>query len=135
MHMLIGPTLTLEQLEQHMRTKIDDNKMELNKLSKEYAKAKQEFQITPKMIVDEEGKQIVNPRYLELVDEIKKIEARMDEIHDENDFLAYRIEELENIEERSSGKVKKDRDKITLTLNDCLKLGITFNKEEREEEK
>jgi chromosome segregation ATPase len=134
MHMLIGPTLTLEQLEQHMRTKIDDNKMELNKLSKEYTKAKQEFQVTPKMIVDEDGKQIVNPRYLELVDEIKKIEERMKEIHDENDFLVYRIEELENIEERSSGKIKKDRDKITLTLNDCLKLGITLNEEEKEKE-
>ncbi|OXB94711.1 hypothetical protein [Parageobacillus galactosidasius] len=132
--MLIGPTLTLEQLEQHMRTKIDDNKMEINKLSKEYTKAKQEFQVTPKMIIDEDGKQIVNPRYLELVDEIKKIEERMNEIHEENDFLAYRIEELENIEERSSGKVKKDRDKITLTLNDCLKLGIIPNEEEKEEE-
>ena len=134
MHMLIGPTLTLEQLEQHMRTKIDDNKMEINKLTKEYTKAKQEFQVTPKMIIDEDGKQIVNPRYLELVDEIKKIEERMNEIHEENDFLAYRIEELENIEERSSGKVKKDRDKIILTLNDCLKLGIIPNEEEKEEE-
>lgn len=130
--MLIGPTLTLEQLEQHMKAKLDDNKMEVNKLSKEYAKAKQEFQVTPKMIVDEKGEQVVNPRYLELIEQIKKIEERINEIHDENEFLSFRLEELETIEERSSGKVKKDRDKITLTLNDCLKLGITLNEEENQ---
>jgi chromosome segregation ATPase len=130
--MLIGPTFTLEKLEQHMKNKIDENKMRLTQLSKEYAKIKQELQVTPKTTVDENGNKITNDHYVKLFYKLKELEGTINEIHDENEFLIYRIDELEQIEERSSGKIRKDRDKITLTLADCLKLGITLQEETEE---
>lgn len=123
--MLIGPTITLAKLEEHMNEKVNGNKMELNKLAKELAKFRQEFHVTPKMTADEEsGEQIVNPRYLELLDEINDIQESIEELNNQNDFIVKRVEELESIEERSYGKVDKAKNKITLSLNDCLALGI-----------
>lgn len=127
--MLIGPTITLKELEEHMNEKINENKMKLNSFAKELGKLRQEFQVTPKMTNDEKtGEEIVNPYYLELIDKIDDTQASIEELNNQNDFITQRLEDLETIEERSLGKIDKTKNKITLSLKECVMLGIEFNK-------
>jgi septal ring factor EnvC (AmiA/AmiB activator) len=125
--MLIGPTITLAKLEEHITGKIDDNKMESRSLTKTLSSLQTEIAATPKFVTEEEsGDRIVNKRYVEIRDEFDGAEKKLNELTDNNDFMSKRLEELEAIEEASGGKINKEKEKITLTLNDCLKLGITL---------
>ena len=128
--MLIGPTITLEDLEKHMSEKLNENKMELNKIGKETAKLRQKFQTTPKMTTEDDGDTVVNPEFLRLKEVIEANEKRVMEINDQNEFIEIRIADLEEIEDKSLGKVDKKKARITLTLNDCLMLGISDEEDE-----
>lgn len=126
--MLIGPTLTLAQLEEKMKEKLYDIKMGRSKQVKNLQALQQEIQATPKMLYDGEKEQrYANPRYVELFNQFQQEEKELKESEATQEFIEKRLEELEDIEDRSKGRgnVDKQKDKITLTLNDCLMLGIT----------
>ena len=128
--MLIGPSITLEKLEEHMTERLYEIKMEMPKLQKEFSQLREDFKRIPRTIIQEkEGKEveIMNPDFVAIPDKMKAIEMQIKERQEQQELYESKLEELETIEDRSKGKgnVDKSKEKITLTLNDCLKLGIT----------
>lgn len=128
--MLVGPSITLEDLEVHMRDRIYEMKMELPKLQKEFSHLREEFKrVKRTSIVEKEGKEIeiMNPEFVEIPDKMKEIEIKIKNYQEQQEFMEGKIDELETIEERSKGRnnIDKANTKITLTLNDCLMLGIS----------
>lgn len=126
--MLVGPSITLNELEEKLGDRSYEIKMELPKLQKEFSRLREEFKIVPRTSEDEEGNEITNPDFLNLPKEMEKIENKIKELQDQLVFIDEKLVDLDDIEERSKGRgnVDKSKDKVTLTLNDCLKLGITL---------
>lgn len=128
--MLIGPSITLAKLEEHMMERLYEIKMEMPKLQKEFSQLREDFKRIPRTIIAEkEGKEveIMNPDFVAIPDKMKAIEMEIKERQEQQELYENKLEELETIEDRSKGKgnVDKEKVKITLSLNDCLKLGIT----------
>jgi predicted RNase H-like nuclease (RuvC/YqgF family) len=104
--MLIGVHKTLAELEKIMEEKITANKMELKTLEKEYDELQQDIRYNP----PKRGTEDPRPaRNLEL-------QKQLTELQNQNEWLAKKLEEAERVEDKSQ--------KIYLTLNDCLMLGI-----------
>lgn len=125
--MLIGPTLTLEKLEEHMQNKLYDIKMTRNKKVKELQSLQEELSDVSKTIYDDEtDNRIANPKYIKLFNEFEAQQKELSEMDNTQAFIENKLIELDDIEERSKGRgnVNKAETRITLTLNDCLKLGI-----------
>ena len=128
--MLVGPSITLEKLEEHMADKLYQNKMELPKLQKEFNQLREDFKRIPRTVYEtKEGKEVevVNPDFTKIPDQMKVVEARIKEIQEQQEFMEGKLEELETIEDRAlktGVKLNKADHKITLTLNDCVALGI-----------
>lgn len=129
--MLIGPSITLEALEEKLNDRSYEIKMEVPKLQKEFSRLREEFKLIPRTSVNEKGEEITNPDFLNLPDRMQAIEDNIKELQDQQAFIDDKLVDLEDIEERSKGRgnVNKATDKITLSLNDCLKLGITLEAE------
>lgn len=122
--MLIGPTITLAELEANLQEKLDENKKVDTDLFKRFREIQVNIQSVERSIKLEDGKTIANPAHVELIEESRKLQNEMDEILSQNDFIKQRLDELENIEDTSRGALNKDKATITLTLNDCVNLGI-----------
>lgn len=126
--MLIGPTYTLEEFEEILESRLLDNKKRDGELMKRFRVLQQQIATVPRLVADEKtGESIANKEYLDAVDESKSLEQDMQEILEQNDFIKLKLEDLETIEERSRGAIRKDTKKITLTLKDCIDFGITTN--------
>jgi hypothetical protein len=125
--MLIGPTLTLAKLEEKMNDKLHEIKMNKGKMEKNLRALQIELNQMDKTILNEHGDRISNPKYIELYNQFEKERKELEEIEEMQEFIEEKLQELEDIEERSKGRgnIDKEKDKITLSLNDCLKLGIT----------
>jgi hypothetical protein len=126
--MLIGPSITLAVLEEKLNDRSYEIKMELPKLQKEFSRLREEFKIVPRTKEDDKGEEITNPDFLNLPKRMQAIEEQIKELQEQQLFLDEKLVELDDIEERSKGRgnVDKSKDKITLSLNDCVKLGITL---------
>ncbi|PES55957.1 hypothetical protein [Bacillus thuringiensis] len=125
--MLIGPSLTLEQLEEKMQDKLYDIKMNRNKKVKELETLHAELNDISKTVYDDASdSRIANPKYVKLFEEFSEKQKELSEMDETQTYIESKLQELEDIEERSKGKgnINKTENKITLTLNDCLKLGI-----------
>ncbi|HFF1838722.1 MULTISPECIES: hypothetical protein [Bacillus] len=125
--MLIGPSLTLEQLEEKMQDKLYDIKMNRNKKVKELETLHAELNDISKTVYDDASdSRIANPKYVKLFEEFSEKQKELSEMDETQTYIESKLQELEDIEERSKGKgnINKAENKITLTLNDCLKLGI-----------
>ncbi|CUB50843.1 hypothetical protein BN2127_JRS10_00360 [Bacillus subtilis] len=125
--MLIGPSLTLEQLEEKMQDKLYDIKMNRNKKVKELETLHAELNDISKTVYDDSSdSRIANPKYVKLFGEFNEKQKELSEMDETQTYIESKLQELEDIEERSKGKgnINKAENKITLTLNDCLKLGI-----------
>ncbi len=130
--MLVGPSITLEKLEEHMRNRLYEIKMELPKKQKEINQLGEDFKRIPKTIIkNKDGEELEesNPDFIKIPEKMKKIEADINDLHEQQEFIEDKIDELETIEERSKGKgnINKSEYKITLSLNDCLAMGITID--------
>lgn len=126
--MLIGPSITLASLEEKLNDRSYEIKMELPKLQKEFGRLREEFKLVPRTMEDEKGEEFTNPDFLKLPKRMQEIETKIKDLQDQQLFIDEKLVELEDIEERSKGRgnVNKAADTITLSLNDCLKLGITL---------
>jgi predicted RNase H-like nuclease (RuvC/YqgF family) len=126
--MLIGPSITLAELEEHMNDRSYELKMELPKLQKEFNRLREEFKLIPRTIENEKGETITNPDFLNMPVRMQELETQMKDFAEQQEFMDKKLVELEDIEDRSKGRgnVDKSKDKITLTLNDCLKLGLSL---------
>ncbi|MBJ7935625.1 MULTISPECIES: hypothetical protein [Bacillus cereus group] len=124
--MLIGPSLTLEKLEEKMQDKLYDIKMNRNKKVKELETLHAELNDISKTVYDASDSRIANPKYVKLFGEFNEKQKELSEMDETQTYIENKLQELEDIEERSKGKgnINKAENKITLTLNDCLKLGI-----------
>lgn len=124
--MLIGPSITLAKLEEHMNDRMYQNKMELPKLQKEFNRLRGEFKIVPRTIENDKGEEITNPDFLAIPKQMEKVEFQIKEIQEQQEFMESKVLELETIEDRSKGRgnIDKSKEKITLTLTDCIRLGI-----------
>lgn len=125
--MLIGPSLTLEKLEEKMQDKLYDIKMNRNKKVKELETLHAELNDISKTVYDDASdSRIANPKYVKLFGEFNEKQKELSEMDETQAYIENKLQELEDIEERSKGKgnINKAENKITLTLNDCLKLGI-----------
>ncbi|PGC56699.1 hypothetical protein COM24_07760 [Bacillus toyonensis] len=125
--MLIGPSLTLEQLEEKMQDKLYDIKMNRNKKVKELETLHAELNDISKTVYDDASdSRIANPKYVKMFGEFSEKQKELSEMDEIQTYIESKLQELEDIEERSKGKgnINKAENKITLTLNDCLKLGI-----------
>lgn len=124
--MLIGPSITLEQLEEKLNDRAYEIKMELPKLQKEFSRLRGEFKLVPRTAENDKGEEITNPDFLNIPKQMQEIEDQIKEMQDQQLFIEEKLVDLSDIEDRSKGRgnVDKSKDKITLSLNDCLKLGI-----------
>ncbi|MCU5224138.1 MULTISPECIES: hypothetical protein [Bacillus cereus group] len=125
--MLIGPSLTLEKLEEKMQDKLYDIKMNRNKKVKELETLHAELNDISKTVYDDASdSRIANPKYVKMFGEFNEKQKELSEMDETQTYIESKLQELEDIEERSKGKgnINKAENKITLTLNDCLKLGI-----------
>ena len=127
--MLVGPSITLAKLEEHMKNRVYEIKMELPKLQKEFNRLRQEFKLVPRTIENEKGEEVTNPDFINIPKQMAEIEEKINELQEQQEFMEAKLAELEDIEERSKGRgnIDKSRDKIVLSLNDCLKLGIALD--------
>ncbi|MEB2276862.1 hypothetical protein LAV82_22860 [Bacillus sp. ILBB4] len=127
--MLIGPSITLAELEEKLKDRLYEIKMDLPKAQKEFTRLREEFKRVPRIIVAEkEGEEVetINPDFIKIPEQLKAIEEKIKGYQEQQEFLEEKLEELETIEDRSKGRgnINKEKEKITLSLNDCLKLGI-----------
>lgn len=126
--MLIGPSYTLLEFEEILESRLLENKKRDGELMKRFRALQQQIATVPRLVEDEKtGESIANKEYLDAVDESKALEQEMQEILEQNDFIKLKLEDLETIEERSRGAIRKDVKKITLTLKDCIDFGIATN--------
>lgn len=125
--MLIGPSLTLAAFEEKLNDRSYELKMELPKLQKEFNRLRGEFKLVPRTAEDEDGEEITNPDFLAIPKRMAALEETIKDYQEQQLFMDSKLAELEDIEERSKGRgnVNKEVDKITLSLTDCVKLGIT----------
>ena len=129
--MLIGPTFTLAEFEEKLEDRLLENRTRDSKALKEFKEAQQNIGLLPRLVTDEEsGQSLANPEYLKAVETGKKAQLELEEIAEQNDFIKAKLEELETIEERSRGAIDKNKEKITLTLKDCVELGIDTSGDE-----
>lgn len=126
--MLIGPSITLDKLEKHMNDRVYEIKMELPKLQKEFNRLRGEFKLVPRTVENEEGEEVTNPDFLAIPKNMEQVEKQIKELQEQQVFMEEKIVELSTIEERSKGRgnIDKSKEKITLSLNDCLRLGINL---------
>lgn len=126
--MLIGPSITLAELETHMNDRSYEIKMEMPKLQKEFSRLRSEFKLVPRTVENDNGDEITNPDFLNLPVRMQEIETQIKELQEQQDLMEAKLVELDDIEERSKGRgnVDKSKYKITLSLNDCLKLGLSL---------
>lgn len=130
--MLVGPSIVLEKLEEHMKDRVYGIKMELPKLKKEFAQLGEDFKRIPRVViekgVDGVEKEVANPDFVNIPDRMKEIELKIKDLQEQQEFMEAKLDELDDIEERSqlrgNRKIDKSSEKITLTLKDCLLLGI-----------
>lgn len=130
--MLVGPSIVLEKLEEHMKDRVYGIKMELPKLKKEFTQLGEDFKRIPRVIMetrkDGTEQEIANPDFVKIPDRMKEIELKIKDLQEQQEFMEAKLDELDDIEERSqlrgNRKIDKSTDKITLTLKDCLLLGI-----------
>jgi hypothetical protein len=134
--MLVGPSYTLEKVEEIMKDRLYEIKMELPKLRKQLAQLADDFKRIPRVIVetgvDGTEKEVANPDFIKIPDDMQSIEDKIKNYLEQQGFLEEKIDELDDIEERSemhgNRKIDKSKEKITLTLKDCLALGIDTTK-------
>ncbi|ARC67387.1 hypothetical protein B14_200176 (plasmid) [Bacillus licheniformis] len=131
--MLVGPSITLEKLEQHLKDRIYEIRMEIPKLKKEFAQLQNDFKQIPRVINDvnhDKVEERVNPDFVKIPEKFKAVEEQIKELQEQEIHIQEKLQELEDIEERSKGKnnIDKSKYKITLTLKDCLMLGIELNR-------
>lgn len=124
--MLVGPSITLEKLEEHMNDRVYENKMKLPKLQKEFNRLRGEFKLIPRTVENKDGEEITNPDFLNLPKQMAAIEAEILEIQAQQVLMEEKLVELSDIEDRSKGRgnIDKSKEKITLSLTDCVKLGL-----------
>lgn len=129
--MLVGPSITLEKLENQMNDRVYEIKMELPKLQKEFNRLRSEFKNVPRTIDNEEGEEITNPDFINIPHRMTEIEVQMKDLQDQQAFMEEKLVELSDIEERSKGRgnIDKSKEKITLSLNDCIKMGLSLEEE------
>lgn len=125
--MLIGPSLTLAELEEKLNDRAYEIKNEIPKVQKEFNRLRTEFKNVPRTKEDAAGEEITNPDFLNIPLRMQELEVQTIDLQNQQVFIEEKLVELSDIEERSKGRgnVDKSKDKITLTLSDCLKLGIT----------
>lgn len=123
--MLIGPTFTLAEFESKLKERLYQNMKCNSDANKIFLEAKQQIGLLPRLIEDEKtGQRVANPAYLKAVEVGNITQQELEDIVKQDDFIKAKLEELETIEERSHGAVDKNKEKITLTLNDCVAFGI-----------
>jgi hypothetical protein len=124
--MLIGPSITLGDLEEKLNDRVYELKLETPKKQKEFNRLRTEFKNVPRTIDNEDGEEITNPDFLNMPKRMQELETEIKDSQEQQIFIEEKLVELSDIEERSKGRgnVDKSKDKITLTLADCLKLGI-----------
>lgn len=122
--MLIGPTLTLEKLEEHLIKEEVANKREIDDLARELNILQGGVTNTDKVVRDEEGTRIENPKFKKVLKEFEDKEEEYISLNEKQDFIKAKLVELKAVEDYSQGIVNKEKDTITLTLNDCVMLGV-----------
>ncbi|KAF2421721.1 hypothetical protein [Bacillus subtilis] len=131
--MLVGPSITLEKLEKHLKDRLFEIRMEIPKLKKEFVQLQNDFKQIPRVINETNHDKVeerVNPDFISIPEKFKAVEERIKELQEQEVHMQEKLDELDDIEERSVGKnnIDKSKYKITLTLNDCLMLGIELDK-------
>lgn len=131
--MLVGPSITLEKLEKHLKDRLFEIRMEIPKLKKEFVQLQSDFKQIPRVINETNHDKVeerVNPDFISIPEKFKAVEERIKELQEQEVHMQEKLDELDDIEERSVGKnnIDKSKYKITLTLNDCLMLGIELDK-------
>jgi hypothetical protein len=138
--MLVGPSITLEKLEEHMKDRLYGIKMELPKLRKEFTQLADDFKRIPRLVIEKRNDgtevEVANPDFVKIPDDMKAIEAKIKDLQDQQELMETKLDELDTIEERSqmrgNRKIDKSTEKITLTLNDCVALGIELDEAPQE---
>ncbi|MBU5262159.1 hypothetical protein [Bacillus atrophaeus] len=131
--MLVGPSITLEKLEKHLKDRLFEIRMEIPKLKKEFVQLQSDFKQIPRVINETNHDKVeerVNPDFISIPEKFKAVEERIKELQEQEVHMQEKLDELDDIEEKSVGKnnIDKSKYKITLTLNDCLMLGIELDK-------
>lgn len=104
--MLVGPTYTLAVVEKRMNDRVNELKMELNQHRKKVGEITMDIRNNPA------ARGELDERKQTLLD----IDKAMADIESEIEWLGKKIEEAERDTNKDS--------KITLTLNDCIRLGF-----------
>lgn len=138
--MLVGPSITLAKLEEHMKDRLYGIKMELPKLKKEFTQLAEDFKRIPRLVIEKRNDgtevEVANPDFVKIPDDMKRIELKIKDLQDQQELMEAKLDELDTIEERSqlrgNRKIDKEKEKITLTLNDCVALGIELDEAPQE---
>jgi hypothetical protein len=109
--MLLGIHKTVAELQQIIEDKITTNRMELKAVEKEYNELQADIRSNPPKRGTEDSRPAKN---LEL-------QKKITELQDQSEWLAKKLEEAE---QAASKDEKVLNQKVYLTLNDCLMLGI-----------
>jgi len=112
--MLIGTHRTVAELEKIMEEKITANKMEMREVEKEYYDLQNDMRNNPPRKGTEDNRPAQS----------LALQKRITELQENNTWLESKIQEAEMAEDRTQ--------KVYLTLNDCLQLGIVLADEQGE---
>lgn len=122
--MLLEHTMTLNEFEEHLGTRKITIQKEIEQLGRDLNVLQNSLRNTPTTAKDEENNIIENPEFTKLKDDFEAKKETYQELHENQEFIQLKLVELESIEEHSQGKVDKEKDEVTLNLNDLVKFGI-----------
>ena len=129
--MLIGPTFTLSEFEEKLEERLLENRKRDQDLMNEFKSLQQKIAVLPRLVADEDtGNKIANKEYLDAYNRSSQVQQDMNDLIEQNDFIKQKLEELENYGPYENRSISKDREKITLTLRDCIYFGIEIPGEE-----
>ena len=118
--MLVGPTFTVEELEEKMNTTFVAYKRDRIRLTKELTELKQQEMAASRYKTVEAAKE-----RQELLIEFLAKEKELKEKDMAIQFIGQKLEELQEVEAYHNGNYDKSKQRLTLTLNECILLGIS----------
>lgn len=123
--MLIGKTVSLKELEEHMIEELAKTEREASEEIREINRVQNEQDNTKVYVLDEEGEKVYNPEHKKMVDEFNRLQESIRFNENKIAFIKEKLHEIEEFEKSQPAHASiKENERITLSLKDCILLNI-----------
>ena len=121
--MLIGPTVSVEELEKAMENKQTANKKTEDVIIGELENLYVKLGTLDKYIF-EDGQRVLNEKHFKTKTLYEEKEKELEEIQNSIRFINKKLDEIQELENMKEIEFDKAKERVTLTLTDCILLGV-----------